>query len=142
MHQKLHIDAVFGKGRKKQGDTSKPVNNLEAQFAQMWLAFNGADLILVPQVRFHETREWRFDFAIPSRKVAFEIQGGTYVRGAHSRGKQQTKDFEKHNEAIAAGWRLFYLDTKMLEPARIADEVAKLTAWIKEGDSGQITTQE
>ena len=131
-HQKLHIDDVFGKGLKKQPADTMPVNNLEGQFAQMWLAFNGAELVLVPQFRFHESRLWRFDFAIPSRKVAFEIQGGTYIRGGHSRGKQQGKDIEKHNEAIALGWRLFYLDTKMLEPKRIADEVAKLTTWAKE----------
>ena len=76
-HQKLHIDDVFGKGLKKQPADTMPVNNLEGQFAQMWLAFNGAELVLVPQFRFHESRLWRFDFAIPSRKVAFEIQGGT-----------------------------------------------------------------
>lgn len=31
---------------------------------------------IIPEYRFHPTRKWRFDFAIPHIKVAIEIEGG------------------------------------------------------------------
>jgi hypothetical protein len=31
-------------------------------------------------------RRWRLDFAYPEKRIGIEVQGGIYVRGAHSRG--------------------------------------------------------
>ena len=45
------------------------------------------------EYRFHPTREWRFDFAIPAVRVAIEVEGGVWKR-----------DMEKYNEAAACGW--------------------------------------
>ena len=36
--------------------------------------------------RFHPKRKWRFDFAIPSKMIAFEFEGGVFTQGRHSRG--------------------------------------------------------
>jgi hypothetical protein len=30
--------------------------------------------------RFHETRQWRMDFAWPEALVALEVEGGTWVK--------------------------------------------------------------
>jgi very-short-patch-repair endonuclease len=59
------------------------------------------------EYRFHPTRKWRFDFAWPNRKVAVEIEGGIWNRGAHVRGAHFLSDCEKYNSAGALGWRVF-----------------------------------
>ena len=59
------------------------------------------------QFKFHPTRKWAFDFAWVEFRVAAEIQGGTFVGGAHSRGGGLLNDHEKINEAQLLGWRVF-----------------------------------
>ena len=64
---------------------------------------------------FHPVRMWRFDYAIPSIKLAIEYQGhagfvrkgkdGNPVSG-HSSIKGLTNDAEKFNQAHAHGWRV------------------------------------
>ncbi len=46
--------------------------------------------------------------------VQNEVQGGVWVRGAHSRGAQQLKDFEKLNAAQLRGWRVFQVTPDQL----------------------------
>lgn len=73
----------------------------------MALLLRGAQLPApVRQHRFHETRRWRFDFAWPDQKLALEIQGGGFVRGAHGRGAGLRNDAEKFSEAVCLGWRV------------------------------------
>jgi hypothetical protein len=38
-----------------------------------------------PEYRFHPQRRWRFDWYIPSIKVAVEIEGGAWIAGRHNR---------------------------------------------------------
>ena len=57
---------------------------------------------------FHPSRKWRFDYAIPSVKIACEYQGhsgfaGKMVSG-HSTIKGLTNDCEKLNQARIHGW--------------------------------------
>ena len=40
---------------------------------------------VVAEYRFHSGRDWRFDFAIPSRRVAVEVEGGAFNGGRHIR---------------------------------------------------------
>ena len=40
---------------------------------------------VVAEYRFHPGRDWRFDFAIPSRRVAVEVEGGAFNGGRHIR---------------------------------------------------------
>ena len=49
-------------------------------------------------------RLWKFDYAIPEKLVAVEIEGGAYVQGRHTRGPGYVKDMEKYNTAIELGW--------------------------------------
>ena len=53
---------------------------------------------------FAPPRRFRFDFAWPVVKVAFECEGGTWVAGAHTRGKHYASDTEKYSIAAAEGW--------------------------------------
>lgn len=34
------------------------------------------DVEFVKEFQFHPTRRWRFDYAIPAKKVAVEVDGG------------------------------------------------------------------
>ena len=51
-------------------------------------------------------RRWRFDFAIPAKKIAIEIEGGTWIQGRHSRGSGYESDLTKYNRAAVLGWRI------------------------------------
>lgn len=88
-------------------------SHLERKFALLWKAHDGP-LPLRHEVPFHPTRKWRFDFAHTASKVAIEIEGGTWARGAHSRGNGYAEDCEKYNAAAALGWTVFRLTGDML----------------------------
>ena len=60
----------------------------------------------VRELRFHDSRMWRFDFAWPQFMVAVEVEGGIWNNGAHVRGKHVSSDCEKASEAAIAGWRV------------------------------------
>lgn len=59
-------------------------------------------------------RQWRFDLAWPLKHLAVELEGGTWVRGRHSRGKGLRGDCEKYNSALLLGWRVLRFDTDMV----------------------------
>ncbi|WP_303018556.1 hypothetical protein [Parabacteroides goldsteinii] len=59
---------------------------------------------VVAEYRFHPGRDWRFDFAIPSRRVAVEVEGGAFNGGRHIRPEGYLRDMEKYNEAAVSGW--------------------------------------
>lgn len=58
--------------------------------------------------RFHSVRKWRFDLAWIDEKVAFEVQGGLFTGGRHTRGAALLKEYEKLSVAAAMGWRILY----------------------------------
>lgn len=71
----------------------------------------GADL--EQEYRFHPERRWRFDFAIPSIKLAMEIDGGNRIAVVSRGGKAVAvgrhtadADYEKLCEAAILGWRV------------------------------------
>lgn len=67
------------------------------------------------ELRFAPPRRWRFDLAWPERQqVAVEVEGGTWVRGRHSRGAGMRKDAEKYNAAMLAGWRVLRVTSDMI----------------------------
>jgi very-short-patch-repair endonuclease len=68
--------------------------------------------------RFHGERKWRFDFAWPARMIAAEVEGGTWVNGAHGRGKHFESDCEKYAEALINGWRVLRVTTDMVNDGR------------------------
>lgn len=61
---------------------------------------------VVAEHRFHTTRMWRFDYAIPSHRIAIEIDGGVWIEGRHNRPKGYIADLDKFNNAAALGWRV------------------------------------
>ncbi len=60
----------------------------------------------VKELRFHPQRMWRFDYAIPSHKIALEVEGGVFTNGRHTRPKGFLGDMKKYNTATMMGWRV------------------------------------
>ena len=71
------------------------------------LCRNDFGVEVVKEYRFHPTRKWRFDDAIPSRRIAIEVEGGVWTQGRHTRPKGFLGDMEKYNTATLMGWRVF-----------------------------------
>lgn len=69
----------------------------------------------VTEYLFHSTRKWRFDGAWPDRMIAFEVDGGTWVGGRHTRGAGFEKDCEKINAAEELGWHVFRFTSTMVK---------------------------
>lgn len=88
------------------------MSRLEKQFELYWRGLRGP--ALTPEHQFHPVRKWRFDFAHLPGRIAIEIEGGTWMRGGHSRGKGYQEDCEKYNEAVRLNWRVFRLTGKMI----------------------------
>lgn len=73
-----------------------------------------------PEYAFAPPRKWRTDFCWIEQRLMVEMQGGTWNRGRHSRGKGMTDDYEKANAATLQGWRTLYYTTDMLSADPIA----------------------
>lgn len=73
----------------------------------MRLTFNFHSIELEHEYKFHESRKWRFDFALVELKIAIEIEGGSWIMGGHNRGGIFQSNCDKYNSAVAMGWRLF-----------------------------------
>jgi very-short-patch-repair endonuclease len=79
----------------------------------------------VPEFKFHPTRDWRFDFAWPDKKVAIEVEGGIHTGGRHTQPAGFYKDMEKYNQAAVRGWRILRFTPKglvSLTTAQLAKE--------------------
>ena len=85
---------------------------LEAKFALCWRALGGPQL--KREYQFHPTRRWKFDFADPDKLFAFEVEGGVWQGGRHTRGLGFIKDCEKYNAATLGGWMVFRIPTPLV----------------------------
>jgi len=66
------------------------------------------NLEVVKEYRFHDTRKWRFDYAILGPyMIAIEVEGGVWSGGRHTRGAGFLGDVEKYNAGTLLGWRIF-----------------------------------
>ena len=93
-------------------------------------------LDVVPEYKFHPTRKWRFDFAIPEYKIAIEVEGGAYTNGRHTRGKGFVNDMEKYNEVVCLGWALIRVTPDQLLTFNTIEMIKR----VKELKSNEATT--
>jgi hypothetical protein len=102
------------------GSSKKPLRSKEAtpspkkgHKVKEWIKLNlehWADcnrLKLETEYTFDTERQWRFDFAIPRKKLAFEYEGVMAKKSRHTTVGGYTGDAQKYNEAMAQGWRVF-----------------------------------
>lgn len=102
------------------------MSHLEEAFALAWRTLGTRRARMVREYRFHPVRRWRFDFACPGRKVAVEIEGGTWDFGRHNRGDGFAKDCEKYNTAVLLGW------TVLRYPGEALDRPGAVVAQVNE----------
>lgn len=67
------------------------------------------------EIRFHNTRRWRFDFAYPSLKIGIECEGGTWTGKGHAGGKRYRLDCEKYDWAALMGWKVLRFTKGMID---------------------------
>ena len=82
-------------------------------------------LLLCSEVdyHFHDTREWNFDRAWPSLRIAYEVDGGNHMAVISKRtgravaiGRHtQSEDYTKLKEAVKLGWRVFRFTPEMIK---------------------------
>lgn len=75
---------------------------------ELLLALRSLFPVVEVEHRFHPVRRWRFDFAVPSEKLAVEYNGhgqagGGHI-GRHASLTGMAGDCEKLNAAQALGW--------------------------------------
>jgi len=84
----------------------------EAMFA---LHCRAAGVSVIPEFKFHPIRKWRADFAIPSRMILIEIEGGVWVGGRHQTGTGFSADCEKYSHAALLGYLVFRFTSAMVK---------------------------
>jgi len=87
---------------------------------------------------FHESRDWRFDVAVPEIHLGIEIEGGIHpfrnprtgqiIVGRHIRGAGYQEDLDKYNAATARGWRVFRFS---VEDVQFARSKTALAEWLE-----------
>lgn len=109
------------------------LSKLESHFLNLWKML--ADDTIPPERewKFHEERQWRFDFAWPEYQVAVELEGGVFSprrvqgKGRHLTSKGFHEDCGKYNAATADGWLVLRFDAKHLDsdPVGVIELVVK-----------------
>lgn len=81
-----------------------------------------------PELVFHPTRKWRFDFAWPDRMIAVEVEGATWTGGRHTRGSGFEADAEKYGAAAVLGWRVIRVTGDMVNDGRALNLIEQALA--------------
>lgn len=66
----------------------------------------------VPEHRFDEVRQFRFDWAIPSLMLAIEYEGVFSKKSRHTTVNGFSEDCVKYNLAVCSGWRVLRYTAK------------------------------
>lgn len=101
--------------------TKVPVVDLFCQIAKRSLGVE-----VEKEYKFHLTRRWRFDYALPAYKIALEVEGGAFTGGRHTRGKGFLGDMEKYNTATCLGWRIVRCTPNQLLTTETLQMIKKL----------------
>lgn len=70
---------------------------------------------VVREFKFHPTRKWRADFAIPDKMILIEIEGGVWIQGRHQTGTGFSADCEKYSHAALLGYKVFRFTPDMVK---------------------------
>jgi len=119
-------------GSRKSLPKSLPqVNEGEELFA---LQLRGHGVPFEREYVFHQSRRWRFDFAIVGHLVAIEIEGAIWKKGGggHSHPSGIESDIEKYNAAAADGWRVFrFMPDKHVESGTGIEQILNVLDWAR-----------
>lgn len=85
-------------------------------------------ILAVREYQFDKARRWRFDFAIPSKMLGIEVEGGSWTNGRHNRGSGMAADCVKYNTAVLQGWRVLRFTTEQVLSGYAIDTVREALA--------------
>lgn len=76
-------------------------------------------------------RRFRWDGAYPYHKVLYEVQGGIWSgrygkQSGHSSGAGISRDCEKNNLAVLAGWKVLYFTGEMIKDGSALQTLEKV----------------
>lgn len=110
-HHFHQIEKSAGTRKKvKTEKDSEPPNKEKAHIHQVLLEWCDArELKLKTEYSFHYSRKWRFDWAIPAKKIALEYEGVFSEKSRHTTVTGFTGDTEKYNTAQALDWKVIRL---------------------------------
>ena len=80
------------------------------------------------EYQFHPPRKWRFDFAWIPLLIAVEVEGGSWVGGAHNRGAGFLKDCQKYNQAALDGWMVLRFTGDMIKSGEALQQIEQALA--------------
>ena len=81
----------------------------------------------VSEYRFAPKRRFRFDFAWPERKLAVEVEGGTWMsNGRHTTGKGFAGDCEKYNLAAELGWTVLRYTAAQIRDGSAVSQIERV----------------
>lgn len=106
-------------GQRESSTSSRVKAPNEDMFTRLCKAEFRADC--VKEYRFHATRQWRFDYALPTYRIALEVEGGVWTGGRHTLPVGFLRDMEKYNTATLMGWRVFRCTPKELYSTKTLD---------------------
>ncbi|HWB62142.1 MAG TPA: hypothetical protein VG603_01435 [Chitinophagales bacterium] len=90
--------------RKQPGKKQKKPSNKAIGEMKLLLAIEAIEV--QEEYLFHPSRKWRFDFAIPEKKIAIEYEGVMGGKSRHTTITGYSGDTEKYNEAAKLGWKV------------------------------------
>ncbi len=102
-------------------------NPLAARFEALWAQFDGP--ALEREYKFHPSRKWRADYALPAAMVLIELEGGIYSGGRHTRAGGYMGDIEKYNAASMLGYTVLRLGTGQVDAAHVGE----IVEWLGKG---------
>ena len=85
------------------------------RYALFFAMLKTMDTCWLEEYKFHPTRRFRFDFALPRLRLAIEVDGGIFTGGRHSRGLGQEADMVKGHEATLLGWSVLHFSVRQVK---------------------------
>lgn len=78
-------------------------------------------------------RRYRFDAAWTHQRLLVEVQGGIWKPGGHSTGNGITRDCEKLNLAVLAGWRVLHVTAEHIKSGQAIRWIEEALRHVPEG---------
>jgi hypothetical protein len=101
--------------KSKAPKVAKITTDTAQLFASAWATHPQriAAVSWVAEYVFAKPRRYRFDWALPDRFIAVEVDGGQWVAGGGRHNRDSDRD--KINLAVSLGWRVLRFSTQQLE---------------------------
>lgn len=103
----------------------KPLSEGEESLARDLQCYK---ILVVREYQFDKAWRWRADFAIPSKMLLIEVEGGSWTNGRHNRGSGMAADCIKYNTAVLRGWKILRFTTEQVLSGYAIDTVIEALA--------------